>query len=133
MIKKIRVPLYEALVYFVVADDIFTERKNMSDLFGGCPDNNFDACCSYNKNGIFALFFEPKALTHKTIAHEIFHLTHRIAEWRYGAFVESYHEIFADLCGYLTEFVYQNIGGDVMNEQLQEKRTTQKGFKMYES
>ena len=105
MIQSIRIPLYEALLYIVVSEDPLTIRKGMSDLFGEAPECDFDALCSYDNKGTFALFFTPTTLTPSVIAHEIFHLTHRIGTWRYGKFVEEYHEVFADLSGYLTEQV----------------------------
>lgn len=105
MVCSVRIPLYGALLYIVVSEDILSIRKGMSDLFGEAPEADFDALCSYDNKGTFALFFTPTSLTPNIIAHEVFHLTHRIGTWRYGGFVENYHEVYADLCGYLTEQV----------------------------
>ena len=106
---KTIIPIYGAILYLIIDEDIFSIRKDMSDIFGEINSNDFDALCSYDNKGTFALFFEPSALNHKTIAHEVFHLTHRITEWRYGTFKEHFHEVFADLCGFLTEIVYANV------------------------
>ena len=106
MKRKINIPIYDAVLYIVVSDNIHEERGNMVDLFGEAPKEDYIGCCSYNDSGEYALFFDTMEISHKTIAHEIFHLTHRITEWRYGSFCEKYHEVFADLCGYLTEQVY---------------------------
>ena len=110
MVHSLRVPLYGALLYIVVSEDPLSLRKGMSDLFGEAPEDDFEALCSYDNNGTFALFFTPTSLTPSTIAHEIFHLTHRIGSWRYGNFVEAYHEVLADLCGYLTDQVVSITG-----------------------
>lgn len=106
MKRKINIPIYDVDLYIIVSDNIYEERENLANIFGEPPEKDYIGCCSYNDSGEYALFFDVHQITHKIIAHEIFHLTHRITERRYGDFCEKYHEVFADLCGYLTEQVY---------------------------
>lgn len=108
--RHVTVPIFEASLWIVVAHDIRPERKRMEDLFGPVPEgHNFHALCSYSVGHTFALFFEPSALKNGVIAHEIFHLTHRILDWVGANFDSTHHEQGALLCGYLSELVLKTL------------------------
>lgn len=103
-------PIFGARLQLIVANDIRAERKKQEKLFGPVPEENFDALCARSGGHNFALFFEPNGLTRRIVAHELFHLTHRICEW---AGVKFDHESFALLNGALHEWVYSKIGRHV--------------------
>ena len=80
--------------------------------FPGMDEFEFDGLCSSNFSN-FALFFDKKRLEKvglSLIAHECFHLTHRILEWIGANFDEDNHEHGAILHGYLMDLVYKDIG-----------------------
>lgn len=105
MKTKHSIPIFDATLWIFVSKDIECERKKMSRYFGTSPiAHDYNALCS-SGGSQFALFFEPKAVTTKIIAHEVFHLTHRIMEWAGTNFDENHHEQGALLCGYLMELV----------------------------
>jgi hypothetical protein len=106
---KLRVPIYGVDVLLVVSDDIAQERKTMEHVFGPAPDeHDYDALTSYNGEH-FALFFKRKAVSTERIAHEVFHLTHRILEWAGANFDSQHHEQGALLCGYLMATVQEKL------------------------
>ena len=107
--QKINLPIYDATIWLIITEDIIGERKKMQEIFGNIDGAYYNALCSYDNHGNFALFFEPTTLTDKIIAHEIFHLTHRILDWTSGNFDKNHHEQGALLCGYLTEWVQRSI------------------------
>lgn len=111
MNKRLSIPIFNAVVWLVVSDNIPAARAEMAHWFGPvpeCPD--YDALCSYGAGHNFALFFEPGALTPKIIAHEIFHLTHRIIDWAGVRFDSQSHEAGALLNGYLSDLIYRELG-----------------------
>lgn len=64
------------------------------------------ACLGYHGRK-FALIFEPAAKARReVVAHELFHLTHRILEKCQMNFDESHHEMGAYLCEWLTKRVF---------------------------
>lgn len=106
MKKKLSVPIYDAVLWLVVADNIAKERKKLEHLFGPAPDaHDYDAMCSYSGGHTFALFFAREPLTLKILSHEVFHLTHRIMDWVSANFDAGHHEQGALLHGYLMDAV----------------------------
>lgn len=103
MKAKIHVPIFNAVVWLVVDKDIKSERRKMEHWFGPVlAGDHYDALCSYGSGHNFALFFEPAALLRRdTLAHEIFHLTHRILDWAGVTFNSCHHEAGALLNGWL--------------------------------
>jgi hypothetical protein len=106
MERKFIIPIYDANLVIVVARDIYSERQKFDEIFGPIGGDDFSALCSYTATGEFGLFFTPKYFDHNRIAHEVFHLTHRILDWANVNFDRNNHEAAALLCGYLTELVY---------------------------
>ena len=100
--KKIHVPIYDVDLVVVVTDDIPAAYKRE---FGVQIDDLHAACLGYSGRK-FGLFFEPKFKRRGIIAHEIFHLTHRILEKCTCNFDAGHHEPGAYLCEYLTEKVH---------------------------
>jgi hypothetical protein len=108
--RLLRVPIYNATVWLVIADDIIAERKKFDREFGAGEDYHCRAMCCYSpSNGCFALMFDRNQLTAEVLAHEIFHLTHRILEWSDSHFDKDHHEQGCLLCGFLTEWVIKQI------------------------
>lgn len=109
------VPIFGARVQLIVTDDIRSERKKQEHLFGPVDSGTYYlALCSRSGGHNFALFFEPAGLTRRIIAHEIFHLTHRILHDWIGAQFD--HETFACLNGDLHEWVYSIVGDKVATD-----------------
>lgn len=101
--KKFQVPIHDVSIIIVVTRDIPAAYKRE---FGIDIGKSQMACLGYIGRK-FGLFFEPAAkLRHEIVAHEIFHLTHRILEKNFMNFDESHHEMGAYLCEYLTEKVF---------------------------
>jgi hypothetical protein len=110
MKKNLLIPIYDAVVWLVISNDIAAERKAMEHWFGPVPDTDqYSALCSYGKGRNFALFFEPEACTVNVVSHEVFHLTHRILDWSGANFDGCHHEQGALLHGYLMELVSQEM------------------------
>lgn len=116
--KKLHVrtilPIYEARLQLIVAEDLLKERKRQEHLFGPAP-KDFDALCSYSGGHNFALFFTPDALTHRVVGHEVWHLTKRICEWANVSFRDN--ESAALLCGWLHWWVYKHVGKIIHSER----------------
>lgn len=106
MRKKLSVPIYDAVLWVVVTDNISKERKKWEKLFGPAPSaHDYDALCSYYGGHTFALFFARGPLTLKILSHEVFHLTHRIMDWAGANFDADHHEQGALLHGYLMDTI----------------------------
>ena len=102
-----RVPIHEVDVAVIVTDDIPSAYKRE---FGVVIDESRMACLGYHGRK-FGLFLEPAARQrHEIVAHEIFHMTHRILEKNCMNFDESHHEMGAYLCEYLTKKVATILG-----------------------
>lgn len=96
-------PIHDVSVSVVVTTDIPAAYKRE---FGVVIDNARMACLGYIGRK-FGLFLEPAARRRREIiAHEIFHLTHRILEANCMNFDEGHHEMGAYLCEYLTDKVF---------------------------
>lgn len=108
--RCIHVPIYNAKVWLIVDKDIIKERKKWEDHFGPAPEiENYVALCCRSGRATFALFFSKQALTREIIAHEVFHLTHRILEWASANFDPEHHEQGALLHGYLMEKICKEL------------------------
>lgn len=103
--KHLVIPIYEANLWIFVSADIPAERKKWEHTFGPSPTGQYDALCSWNGDQNFGLFFQKGKVTEKIIAHEVFHLTHRLLEWVSANFDPDHHEQGALLNTYLLEKV----------------------------
>lgn len=105
ILRFLTVPIYDLPVMLSVSHDLTAVRKQYSDTFGEVDDSLvYDAMCSYS-NGRFALFFTHDTFTTKIVAHEVFHLTHRILDWVGAPLDSNHHEHAALLHGYLMDWV----------------------------
>lgn len=103
MKKVFQVDVYDVSVAVIVTRDI--PAAYLSE-FGVVIDDTRMACLGYNGRR-FALFLEPVAKArHEIIAHEIFHLTHRILEKCTMNFDPGHHEMGAYLCEHLTKKIF---------------------------
>lgn len=99
------VPIYSVKLWIVITDDIGVERLKFDWAFGPGDGINYSGLSSYG-DGKFAIFLRRNVVCHELIAHEIFHLTHRILEHTTDRFSPEHHEPYAYLCGWLSEQVY---------------------------
>lgn len=114
-------PLYGARIQLIVTDDIMSERKKQEHLFGPVEGTCYDALCSRSTGHNYALFFEPNALCHRIIGHEIFHLTHRIMQWVGVPFLDDNHEVFTAVHGELCQWVYGQIGDQLVADRMMKR------------
>lgn len=99
------VPIYDAEVALVISDSVPKAREKMTDIFGPGPtEHNYDGLVSHSGGHRFGLFLNRKTMTTKIVAHEVFHITHRILEWVEAHFDDKHHEQGALLHGYLMEW-----------------------------
>lgn len=101
------IPIYDVAFFLVVTDDLLRSRLRRSGWLG-VVSPGWEAgsgLCSFHGHR-FALFAQRRYLCHDLIAHEVFHLTHRILESSSVPFKEDNHEVFAYLNGWLSEKVY---------------------------
>lgn len=110
--KKFVIPIYGAKLWIVVSDNVKHERDKMDGVLGNSlMSDEYEGLCSCNYS-FFGIFFDKRALEHRAvnlIAHETFHLTHRIIEWTGANFNEDNHEHGAILHGYLLDLVYREV------------------------
>lgn len=102
------IPIYPAKLKLVVAASIEAARYDFRDVFGQSTSENYNGMCAYLGPN-FGLFFAADRLTHKTIAHEIFHATGRIMERCGCKLTPENHEPYAYLCGWITNWVYAEL------------------------
>lgn len=108
--KKRLIPIFNATLWVVVADNVRYERERMEDIFGEYRDDaDYVGLCSDNGGGIFAVFFLKEAVGIKLVSHEVFHLTHRILEWVAANFDDDHHEQGALLNEYLMDLVWRDV------------------------
>lgn len=104
------VPIYNATVHLVISDNIYSDRNKLNKIFGQYDGkDDFEALTSSSSGSLeFGLFFR-KNVEISTVAHEVFHLTHRILEWTNCYFSNDEQEQGALLNGYLMNIVIKNI------------------------
>lgn len=101
---RFRVPIFDVSVAVVVTDDIPAAYLRE---FGVHIGDTQMACLGYDKSR-FGLFLEPAAVRRReVVAHELFHLTHRVLERCCMNFDEGHHEVGAYLNEWLTKRVFE--------------------------
>lgn len=107
---KIKVPIYDVILWIIISKDPIVERKKMEDLFGPSTLGDFEGLCSYSSSlPNFALFFRADSLFYDNISHEVFHLTHRILDFIGSKFDVENQECAAYLNGYLMNLVMEKV------------------------
>jgi hypothetical protein len=59
--------------------------------------------------GRFCIILDRKSLDNSLIAHEAFHVTHRIMKYTGAKFKVNNHEPFANLNGYINQLIYNQL------------------------
>lgn len=95
----IPVHLYYQKVLVVVTNNIKDSRMARRFLFGKYKLKSEPAGLCSSHKGNFGIFLKPP-ITYATVAHELFHLTHRLME---NACAKYSSEPFAYLHGYLAD------------------------------
>jgi hypothetical protein len=108
--KIINIPIYNAKLTIVVADNIKKVNVNLNGTTVGLKDyGDFGAVTLSDCGNHFGLVFKKNYTRIGAISHEIFHLVHRILDY-YGAnFDAEHHEQGALLTEYLTEIVVNEL------------------------
>jgi len=109
---KTEVPIFLATLHLVVADKALDGANTLKDIFGKYPETRDPIACVLYSGSNFALVFEEKEIRrrgHQLIAHEVFHLTHRIMAYVGQRFDQDNNESHALLCEWLTKWVYSKI------------------------
>ena len=108
MRRVFQLEMFDVSIGVVVTRDIPAAYKRE---FGIEIDHTMMACLGYHGRR-FVLFLEPAAVSRREIiAHEIFHLTHRILEKCSMNFDSGHHEVGAYLCEHLTKKVFAILKG----------------------
>lgn len=110
MIKfKTKIPIYDLDLFLILTEDIRTsaELLNIDNL----DSFHFEHVLGLSvvKELQFFLFLDKNSITHKTIAHEIFHLTHYIMEALENRYSNRGSEAYSYLAGWLADFVYKKL------------------------
>jgi hypothetical protein len=79
---------------------IFSDVVDLDEDFGGR---------SIYKDGHFGLQIRRDCLEHNEIAHEVFHITHRIWHYLGHDLLAHSSEPHAYLCGFITDWVYAQL------------------------
>ncbi len=114
--EQVRVPIYAVNLHVIVAQkcaQIKAARLALASTLGE-PDRSDDAgatwtaLCSWSGRD-FGLFFSREQMAHGTVAHEVFHVAHRIMEFVGDTFGVNNHEPYAYLVEWITDFVYLHV------------------------
>lgn len=104
--KVFAVPVFDVTVVLIVTSDIPAAYKK--ELGEEIEDTAMALVAVTGKT--FCMFLEPEAASRpEVIAHEVFHLTHRILEFCEMNFDAEHHEVGAYLCEYLTKTVHHTL------------------------
>lgn len=106
----IKIPIYDMRFEFVVSDDIRKSQKKeprfsrlgkqkVSDSMGVAIYAGWEFC----------IILDSRYIDHSLVAHEAFHVTHRILDYCNLEFKVNNHEAFAYMNGFLNEFMYKNL------------------------
>lgn len=100
------VPIYENAVTLIVTDDLQKERNRYDRKFGHFDSDPGARGLVTSGGGHCLLILTRRGCAHGQIAHEIFHLAHRIMEWTGDRFDDDHSEPAAYLVQWLTKRVY---------------------------
>lgn len=111
--QKFTVPMYGSSVLLSVSDSVRKARARENNFLGKFDRTDADddtdwygLSCWLPGTTNFGIFFNHD-ISHGIIAHEIFHLTHRILDGAEAKFRINNHEPFAYLCQFLSDQVYR--------------------------
>lgn len=107
MQKKIKLKPYECTILFVITTRFLKDAKKHEKTLGldHDPDiNDGDEGVVMSNKGSFVVILNANKLTHNSIAHELFHLTHSIGD---DCGLSNDEESMAWICGYVTEEFYK--------------------------
>lgn len=111
---KFYVPIFDVSVAVIVTTDIPDAYRRE---FGTQIEDLRMACLGYEGKR-HCLFFEPTAVIRpEIVAHEVFHLTHRILERCCMNFDPGHHEVGA----YLNEWLTKQVGNALAKMQKHRK------------
>jgi hypothetical protein len=105
------IPIYGSTV-MVVATDNIRAAHNKPEMLEALHSDPIDFDCyglTSRHNNLFVIFYQRSGLSHDTVAHEIFHVTHRIGEFLGIKLDGENHEALAYLNGHLTGLVYGSL------------------------
>jgi hypothetical protein len=110
IIKRCTIPIYEYTL-FIALGNIREDRQSLTRYLGDCSliDRMDDLAGLVSRNNhYFAIFLsDPNDL--EVLAHEVFHLTHRVLEYAAVNFDSANHESGALLNGFLFVLVSNTI------------------------
>ena len=108
--RVFQVPIWSVSLHIYVGKDPVAARVKAKDLFDEWDEEDrFEALASWNGSE-FGLFFSPRPSL-ELVAHEVFHITHRILERAEANFDPEHHEQGAYLMGWLMDVVWRATRG----------------------
>lgn len=112
MRSELEIPIYGGWVVLRVGASIPAARKLENKFLGVCGMSDDELEDAYGLmcwlGSHYGIFFN-RHLDHGAIAHEIFHLAHRVLEHCGVNFTEKNHEPFTYLIQFLTMWVYREL------------------------
>ncbi len=105
-----KIPIYGMTLEIVVTDDII-KSQNRSPRYErlGKQKPMDSAGVAIYAGWNFCIIFDRAYLDHNLIAHECFHVTHRVADYCGLEFRVGNHEQFAYLNGFICNLVYNKL------------------------
>lgn len=108
---KLDMPFLKVGVHLFVGTKLEINVATKQSVFRDVPslgENEFAGRALY-RGADFAVQILRNAVEHGVIAHEVFHVTHRIWSYLGDTFSVDHNEPYAHLCEYLTEWVYKQL------------------------
>lgn len=111
MNKKFYIPIYDVWLHLVVSRKVEAERKKLDHIFDPMPATGYEGWTGLHcyAGQHFGIFIDQNHICVNIIAHEVFHLTHRILDYIHANFDSEHHETAAVLHGYLMELVMKHV------------------------
>lgn len=104
-VLRFSLPIYDALICVVVSDSTMHSVNKRKDELHAYADVESSGCVFYDGNRFYC-FLRLEDLDMNVLAHEIFHMTHRISDWAVLNFDQSHHEATAQIHGYLFSRIF---------------------------
>jgi len=111
LVCRTLVPIYQVRLILGVAKNPVELQKHLPPAFRESATGEWEdmeGCCAISEN-VGVILFKRAPLAHDVIAHEIFHMTHRIMERTGEVFSHEHHEPFAYLNGWMTKWAYRRL------------------------
>jgi hypothetical protein len=103
-------PIYHVSFELVVTDDMIKSQavEPRFTRLGKQKPYGCDGLAIYREWN-FCMMLDKDRINHNLIAHEVFHVTHRMLDYCGVKFRVNNHEAFAYVNGFLSDYVYKQL------------------------